>query len=666
MKKINPYLKEFKWQNFLRVFAIITTIYLCRKYFFYGVNKFIIVPFQIDQINSSIDLDILAFLIFTGCIIRVLYLILFRDQKPCINSCINIFLVITCYCLVVRFSGAFILEPIGYAVKYLDVLFFAVISVITKFKYYSSNKPFNSKNGFIEDDFQPERNNDILGRRKYACQIGIKILDTQPLRKAFVIAINSPWGFGKSGFLLLLEEFFQKKQLSEFSEKINSIYPTRPYNLINELYSNHQNTIIVKYNPWKNFDDKKTIQDFFDELSSSINQYDSNLSKKIKDYGNYFNKLDDSVFTKFIELTVDSVQSEQTLTGLFQEINNSILRIQKKIIVFVDDLDRLTGDELIDILKLIRNTANFKNTFFIVAYDHNYVLNSIDKKRLISNKEEYLQKIVQLEITLPIFKKNILLQFLDEEIKGYGISELEFQDIKNAINEISGIIVFKKPKEETSQTKQFDINEFIFRSEEPDNSLIFRVFQNIRDVVRFVNSFKLSFESIGNLGDVYEIIMLEFLKIKYLSAYQMVATKKFLHIVKKQYEFDFEEFDEFMNINIASIYNILPTNIEVIRTILEKIFSSTRKTYFRSIKHPQYFDIYFTYQAPNLTALQKIEDALKIGIDRVISVIDESVKDGSFEDLRNFLDSQTEFSSKNDFEIILKTLFYIAKYDNRT
>ena len=74
--------------------------------------------------------------------------------------------------------------------------------------------------------------------------------------------------------------------------------------------------------------------------------------------------------------------------------------------------------------------------------------------------------------------------------------------------------------------------------------------------------------------------------------------------------------------------------------------------------------MYFSYQAPALTALEKIEAALETkNIEDLMQVVDESKDDNSLDDLKNFLNSQFEFTNKDDFEIILKALFYIAKYD---
>jgi hypothetical protein len=667
--KSSLYFTEFNRKFALSTLLIITIIYLAREYLYKGINKFVVFPFGIDQIKQSFDLDILAVLLFFICIGRILYLIFYKRFIPTLNSLLVIILIVVCYVVVIRQSDRYYLQPLGfyYDIKYLDVFLFSILSLIFKFRYYGSDNFDRSINGFIEDDFHPEYSSDFLGRRKYAYQIGLKILGTKSLKKAFVIAVNSPWGFGKSGFLLLMEEFFTEKEFAKKAEIGFREYDNnKDIALLDDFRLRRKDVILIRYNPWKNFDDKKTVQDFFEELSYGISSYDSNLSKKIKSYSNYLYKLDDSIFSRIVEQTIDSFNTDKTFTAIFEDINIAITRIQKRIIVFIDDLDRLTGDELIDILKLIRNTANFRNTFFIVAYDHNYVLNTIEKRDLISNKEEYLQKIVQLEVTLPVFQGNLLVQFLYDELRRSDFEEFDFEKLKSVFNEILAINFLETPTPGFSDSDNSQVADFIFRSQRQEDSLLFKIFQNVRDVVRFVNSFKLSFESIGEIGDLYEIVMLEFLKLKYLSIYQIVASKKFLQIEGSLYQFDFEKFDNFWNEGVAKTLNIKNNEISIIRLILARTFSSDRKIYFRSVRYPKYFQIYFSYQTPGIIQLEEIEGAIKSrNDDQIIQIIDKSILDNTFSDLRSFLDSQTEFGNKDDFEMILKILFYAAKYDNR-
>jgi hypothetical protein len=665
MEKI---LEKYKIKNigfYGRLLMILTICFFCRKYIYLGIDKFIITPFAIDKVNSNRELDILSLILIVLFIAYVRNLIVIKKQRPTISSLINIFFAILFYLLLVRCTKIFFLEPVGLVpvIKYLDILFLFFLLLVSKFTYSNSKTNFKSVNGFIEDNFKPEGSEDLLGRNKYALEIGFKILDTLPLEKAFVIAINSPWGFGKSGFFILLENFFKSKTIIQFSTESQSLSQVHTEEQIKELYSSHQNTLIVRFNPWKTFDERKIIKDFFNELSGVINEFDTRLSKKIKTYSNYLYKLDESVFNKAVEVAVDMFDKEPTLTNLFDEINNSIGRIKKKLIVFIDDMDRLMGEELVDILKLIRNTANFRNTYFIVAYDHNYVLNTIDKQNLISNKEEFLQKIVQLELTLPVFQKNLLLQYMDVQISRSEILGPFSNDIKGAMNEISAITVFKGGEEPIGGYRGPELLDALFKPDDKEGSLIFKVLTNIRDVVRFLNSFKLSFEALGKFGDVYEVILLDFLKIKFLSIYQMLANKYFLTSKDNRYEFDKEEFGlYFTKEESCRIINIRSNDLPVIKKILEAIFNFPRKYTFRSIRFPRYFDIYFNYQASNLNSLLDIENALKNEED-TIKLIDELRRKGQLDDLRNFLENQSDFGTRENFESVFKAIFNMSKYD---
>ena len=54
-------------------------------------------------------------------------------------------------------------------------------------------------------------------------------------------------------------------------------------------------------------------------------------------------------------------------------------KLGKRLIVFVDDFDRLTDVEIIEVLKLIDKNAAFRNTIFITAYDERAVSNALRK-----------------------------------------------------------------------------------------------------------------------------------------------------------------------------------------------------------------------------------------------------------------------------------------------
>ena len=65
-------------------------------------------------------------------------------------------------------------------------------------------------------------------------------------------------------------------------------------------------------------------------------------------------------------------------------MKQSLQKIDRPIVVFIDDLDRLGGNEIMEVLKLIRNVANFPGLKFVAAYDRAYMVEVIKKQNVES------------------------------------------------------------------------------------------------------------------------------------------------------------------------------------------------------------------------------------------------------------------------------------------
>jgi len=70
------------------------------------------------------------------------------------------------------------------------------------------------------------------------------------------------------------------------------------------------------------------------------------------------------------------------------------------IVVIIDDLERAHRDELLTVLQIVRLSANFKNTLFILAYDQTQI--SLQLKNL-GIPPDFLDKIVLHRLLLAKF-----------------------------------------------------------------------------------------------------------------------------------------------------------------------------------------------------------------------------------------------------------------------
>lgn len=353
-----------------------------------------------------------------------------------------------------------------------SIFFLEVIHSIFRIAVYFKRKNIkqNSAKGFIIDNPFDHKKDDVSGinREKFTQDIAARILNTDTSNNAFAVGITGVWGSGKSTFM---------------------------DNLKNKLSSD---SIIVEFSPWFSKTKDQVITDFFDTLKNKLSKYNPALSKQLTKYAKELSEIVDySALKKAIKL-LSIVDNSAELKEQYEIISSEIARINKRVCVFIDDLDRLEKSEIMEVLKLIRNTANFKNTIFVVGYDREYIIKSIGTQGII-NPDQYLEKIFSVEVSLPIYEKEILLR-----------------ELRNLLNE-------NLLSQNTS-----GIESFISRKSKFSNDyLICQFLFNVRDVKRFVNLFSLSLNSFypNNLKDIssIELFVIELVRYRFFSIYLLLS-----------------------------------------------------------------------------------------------------------------------------------------------
>ena len=91
--------------------------------------------------------------------------------------------------------------------------------------------------------------------------------------------------------------------------------------------------------------------------------------------------------------------------------------------MFIDDIDRLTPDEAFEVIKLSKAIANFKGTSFLLAFDHVYLADALERYG-IKNSGQYVEKVVQLRIPLPLIAKEDLHVLSEQLLSGLSQSSL--------------------------------------------------------------------------------------------------------------------------------------------------------------------------------------------------------------------------------------------------
>lgn len=451
-----------KWLRFPvegenRLWTIVFIVYSCFHTFFERViSDYLVEPF-LSTFQDTVVSRIIA--VFIACVILMrLYLDYKSKERRLSCSQVYLFALVFVACFYYRVINTGVWNYVGIFnsdwVAYSDLVpFYCLANIMTAFLH--KRKPYepNSENSFYIDNPITKKDEDMLGRTNFAESIARKTLDTQPSDGALTVGIVAPWGFGKTSFINMMKEYFAGK------------------------------AIVINFSPWIYGKDKNLTQAFFLELNKAMKVYNRSLSEKLISYADLLDAAD-VPYMKFLSNLLRQGRKD-SLESLRNDLELALKSMKEPIVVIIDDLDRLGEREIMEVMKIIRNSANFSNIRFIATYDREYVTNALKDSLKPGN---YLEKIFQVEYVLPNFDKQKLIAVLKDK--------LSFVEEKEELNDCFA----------------------------PHN-VAFEEFTNLRDVKRFVNMFQLAYRNLQGKVVLIDLMNLIILKQKYTSVYNLLAKK---------------------------------------------------------------------------------------------------------------------------------------------
>ena len=175
--------------------------------------------------------------------------------------------------------------------------------------------------------------------------------------------------------------------------------------------------------------------------------------------------------------------SEQTISALRQQLSDVVNESKfKKIIIYVDDLDRIEPRNAVAILELLKNIFSVPRCVFILAIDYQVVVKGLEHKfgkQTAENEWEFrafFDKIIQLPFMMPMGQYNIG-KYVNALLVDIGFVEAPGLDdeavreivlrtiggnprsIKRLANSVSLIQIFVKNKDEIEGNKSINADE---------------------------------------------------------------------------------------------------------------------------------------------------------------------------------------------------------------
>ncbi|MFN7703578.1 MAG: P-loop NTPase fold protein, partial [Chryseotalea sp.] len=364
-----------------------------------------------------------------------------------------------------KFTGTILWQ----SVSYIDtLLLLPILLLLYKLIPQKPHRtyPIDKDYTLLDDTPITKIDHDSLSRKDFAAFVA-KYIQNVNSSRSFAIGINAKWGDGKTSFQEMVGSYVKE---------------TDP------------NSIIFSFNPWRSLDEKRIILDFFDTLSENISIYNTSLAKEISSYGKNLIGANQHWWTSLIQTLL---RIDKTQANLFEGINKDLLKIKRKVVIFIDDVDRLSKKEIMEIVKLIRSSANFTNTVFVVGFDQEYIHEALSDHNEYGS-DDFLEKIFQIQFDLSHIPPNVIVQKLKE------ILEEMLPDYKAQIAVVTGY-----------QPSSKEALGSFFLGTQNKGDFIPGILKNLRDVKRFANFFTINFRVVATEVDFEEYFYLALVRYKF-------------------------------------------------------------------------------------------------------------------------------------------------------
>ena len=281
--------------------------------------------------------------------------------------------------------------------------------------------------------------------------------------------------------------------------------------LLNMVFENVERiddgVVVLRFNPWLCSDPKQLVTQFFKQMATAIKLKKRAADKAWELIDQYADILGATsvipvageivaAFTKV--LTKKAEEETKERTNDLQESKNQIIKKLKdekiKIIVSIDDIDRLSEEEIVAVFQLVKSLADFPNTIYVLAFDYDVVVRALGKVQHGDGKE-YLEKIVQVPFEIPAPNIDDIHEALFSKLNGI-LGDIPEEDWD---------------KETWGELFQQGIKNYI---------------RSIRDVIRYTNVFSLKYELLKNETSAADLLGLTCLQVFEPTVYSKLPSYK--------------------------------------------------------------------------------------------------------------------------------------------
>ena len=233
---------------------------------------------------------------------------------------------------------------------------------------------------------------DALGRKSFASRVTHVLQRVSP-EAGLVVSVEGAWGCGKTSLLAMVEDLLSSA-------------------------NDDQRAVVVHFNPWLVGDRDALLRQFLASIAKAVKLTDhakegKRVAKELKTYSKAFDVLrlipGAEPWASIVKSVVESVgeASESVfdyktpdIEARKQALEQALRKFPRRIVVLIDDLDRLYPAEVYEMVRIIKAVGDLPNVGYVLAWDEKFVSAALDKLN-VPFAAAYLDKVVQVRLPVP-------------------------------------------------------------------------------------------------------------------------------------------------------------------------------------------------------------------------------------------------------------------------
>jgi len=277
-----------------------------------------------------------------------------------------------------------------------------------------------------------KKTEDRLGRKDFVENVAKAISHYQTGQDSLVMGLCGEWGSGKTSVINMIIESLNEQDSAPITVRFCPWYFSGQDQLLQQFFLQLASEIRSSFE--KATDATQDLAKKAGEVADKIIKFSAVIRpiKHITPFVGVPSGVIDGIFNS-IDKTAGKVKEITDAVGKLneqdsfdpyetkKEIGSALSELDRKVLIIIDDIDRLTREEIRQIFQLVKALADFKNTIYLLSFDQKEVCAAL--KEQTDHPERYLEKIVQIPFELPTVSPTVIFGHLTKSLDNLIVKE---------------------------------------------------------------------------------------------------------------------------------------------------------------------------------------------------------------------------------------------------